>query len=96
MKGKTKSGFKFDIDERIVDDWRLIDAIGMAESSDAGEQFKGTRLVVDLLFGDQKDALMEFIKSKNDGYVPAIEVTNAVAEVISAVKELKNSQSSQG
>ena len=96
MKGTTKSGFKFDIDERIVSDWRLVDAIGMAESDDPSEQIKGTRLVADLLLGKDKQKLIEFIQKKNDGFVPATQMTSAIAEIIESVKDLKNSQSSQG
>ena len=96
MKGTTKSGFKFDIDERIIDDWRLIDAIGMAESEDPSEQIKGTRAVADLLLGKNKDSLMQFLQKKNEGYVPVAAMTNTIAEIISEVKELKNSQSSEG
>lgn len=95
MKGTTKSGFKFNIDERIVEDWRLIEAIAMAESDDPGEQIKGTMSVAELLLGKDKDALIKFIQGKNDGFAPAKEVSNTIAEIITSVRELKNSQSSQ-
>ena len=96
MKGTTKSGFKFNIDERIIDDWRLLDAIAMAESDDPGEQIRGSRAVADLLLGKDKESLMQFLQKKHDGFVPAIEVTNTIAEIITSVRELKNSQSSAG
>lgn len=96
MKGTTKSGFKFNIDERIIEDWRLIDAIAMAESDDPGEQVRGTKAVADLLLGKDKASLIKFIQDKNDGFVPATEMTNVIAEIITTVRELKNSQSSQG
>lgn len=96
MKGTTKSGFKFNIDERIVEDWRLIDAIAMAESDDPGEQIKGTRAVADLLLGKEKESLIKFLQDKNDGFVPALAMTNTIAEIITTIRELKNSQSSEG
>lgn len=96
MKGTTKSGFKFNIDERIIEDWRLIDAIAMAESDDPSEQVRGTKAVADLLLGKDKASLIKFIQDKNDGFVPATEMTNIIAEIITTVRELKNSQSSQG
>lgn len=96
MKGTTKSGFKFNIDERIIEDWRLVDAIGMAESDDPSEQIRGTRMVAELLLGKDKQALIEFIQKKNDGFVPTTEMTNAIAEIIDSVKDLKNSPSSAG
>lgn len=96
MKGTTKSGFKFNIDERIIDDWRLIDAIAMAESDDPGEQIKGSREVADLLLGKEKESLMKFLMQKNDGFVPALAMTNTLAEIMTTIRELKNSQSSAG
>lgn len=96
MKGKTQSGFKFNIDERIIEDWRLIDAIAMAESDDPSDQLKGTRAVADLLLGEEKEALIKFLQEKNDGFVPAKEMTNIIAEIITSIRDLKNSQSSQG
>ena len=94
MKGTTKSGFKFNVDERIIEDWRLIEAIALAESDDPGEQLKGTRAVADLLLGKDKESLIKFIQDKNDGFVPALEMTTTIAEIITSVRELKNSQSS--
>ena len=96
MKGTTKSGFKFNIDERIVEDWRLLDAIGLAESDDPGEQIRGTREVANLLLGKEKESLIKFLQEKNDGFVPATEMSSMIAEIITTVRELKNSQSSQG
>jgi hypothetical protein len=96
MKGTTKSGFKFNIDERIVDDWRLIDAIAMAESDDPGEQIKGSRAVADLLLGKEKESLIKFLQDKNDGFVPALAMTSTIAEIMTAIREVKNSQSSAG
>ena len=34
VKGKTKSGIKFEIDERIKDDTRLYQYVGEMQSSD--------------------------------------------------------------
>ena len=30
IEGKTKDGFEFKIDERILDDWRLVETIALA------------------------------------------------------------------
>ena len=96
IEGKTKSGFKFKIDDRILDDWRLIDAIGLSESDDASEQIRGMRDLVRLVIGDQFDALKEHIADKNDGYIPSKKVTDLIIEIVNTSKELKNSPSSEG
>ena len=96
MKGKTKSGFQFNIDERILDDWRVVDAIGLSESSDASEQIQGARTLVDLILGTEKQKLLDFLAEKNNGFVPTTEMVKVIAEIITESRELKNSQSSAG
>lgn len=90
INGKTKSGFKYEIDERVINDWRLLKYIAMSESSDPSEQIRGASNLVSLLLGDQEQALMEHLSKENDGYVPATAVTEAITEIITSVNELKN------
>lgn len=91
IEGKTKNGFKFSIDERIIDDWRLLKYIAQSESKDPSEQIRGASNLVTLLLGDQEPAMMEFIAKKNKGFVPSSAVTDMVAEILTTVKDLKNS-----
>ena len=91
IEGKTKNGFKYKIDERVMDDWRLLKHIAASESSDPSEQIRGASSLVTLLLGDQEPAMMEFVAKKNDGYVPAKAVTEMVTEILTSVKDLKNS-----
>ena len=96
IEGKTKSGFEFEIDERILTDWRLIDAIGLSESTDASEQIRGVRDLAKLVLGEQADALKKHIADKNNGFIPVDKMTDAITEIITISKELKNLQSSEG
>lgn len=91
IEGKTKSGFRFKIDERILSDWRLVDAIGLSESDDASEQIRGVRNLVQLVLGDQTDALKKHLADSNDGFVPMEKMTDIITEIITTSKELKNS-----
>lgn len=95
IEGKTKSGFKYSIDERILSDWRMLEAIHASESKDASEQLGGITQLTDLLLGKNKSKFMEHIAKKNDGFVPSEVVTSEITEMFTQVKELKNSQSSQ-
>ena len=95
IDGKTKTGFKFSIDERVLDDWRLLTAIAQSESKDTSAQIQGAASLVTLLLGDKEQDLMEFISKKNDGFVPATAVTEVITEILTTVKELKNSSSSE-
>lgn len=72
VRGKTKSGIKFSLDERIKDDARLLFLIVQIQSDKVSVERKGA-LVFDLLniiFGNE-DKVMEFmdeVASKHDGF----------------------------
>lgn len=93
MKVETKSGFKFDFDDRILEDWRLVEAITDADSDDPVKILKGTRETIELLFGENKEKLMDHIAKKNDGYVPTDKIRE---ELFDAISKAKNSSSSPG
>lgn len=96
IKGKTKTGFKFEIDERVLEDWNLLKAIGHAESEDPSERIRGVMSLAELLLGDKEDALKKHIADRNDGFVPTAEMSEAITDILLQAKELKNSQSSEG
>lgn len=94
IKGKTETGFKFEVDERVLDDWRLITSIELAESNILTEKVKGVTALVHLLLGDNEPKLMEHISKKNAGFIPTDAIISELASIITTTKELKNSQSS--
>lgn len=97
MKVTTKSGFKFEIDERVIEDYRMIEALKKADNTDdPGEMLNGTVEVVNLVFGADKARLMEHIKGLNDGFVPTSAMREELDSVFARVKALKNSGSSRG
>lgn len=91
IEGKTKNGFKYKIDERVLDDWRLLKYIALSESNDQSEQIRGASNLVSLLLGEQEPAMMDFIAKKNKGFVPADSVIGMITDILTSVKELKNS-----
>lgn len=96
MKITTKSGFKFDFDDRIINDWRVIKAMGRADNtSDPEEMLAGSVELVGLIFGKDEGKLIEHIRQKNDGYAPTEAIKDDLLSVFNKVKALKNSQSSQ-
>lgn len=94
LKGKTSTGFKFEVDERVLEDWRLITNIELAESADLTDKVKGVTALVHLLLGNNEPKLMEHIAKKNDGFIPTEAIINELASIITTTKELKNLQSS--
>ena len=96
IKVKTQSGFKCEVDERVLSDWRMVDYIGLIDSNDLTKQVEGFRGLVHLLLGDETKRLEEHIMSNNDGYIPTDIMSEELREIITSAKELKNSQSSEG
>lgn len=95
MKIITKSGFEFEVDERIFTDYRFVDAIAKC-SMDKVSEIQGTAELVNLLFGDKKKSFLNHIASKNDGFAPSEVVTEEVKHILEEYHELKNSSSSEG
>ena len=50
IKIKTKSGFKTEINPRILDDWDVLEIMASIDSGNANEQLKGTINLINILF----------------------------------------------
>lgn len=96
MKGKTKSGFKFDVNEAMIDDWETVKAIADMDSGDASRGIQGAVKFVNMVLGEEENKLIAHIRSKNGGVCPEEIMFREVKEIINSVKETKNLQSSQG
>lgn len=91
VEGKTSTGFNFKYDERILEDYRLLEVIGQFdETSSKVGQAKALKDMVDYIFGEAKEAFFEHIKAQNDGYMPIEKIQSEIIEIIKASKELKN------
>lgn len=86
IKGKTSSGFAFQIDEEARDDMELLDAI---LKLDAGEKQYMSEVVVRLLGDEQRDKLYDHCRGKS-GRVLASKV---LAEVNGIFEAIQNSDS---
>lgn len=91
IAGKTKSGFKFQIDQRALEDWSLIN---LATKYDAcGSNLEKAAIVpeiANLLIGKGGfDKLEKHIRSKNDGYCTISDLQTEIFEIMQT-KEIKN------
>lgn len=92
LKGKTSTGFEFEIDERRTMDMRLVDAMAaiFRDGTTPAEQCIRLTEILDLLLGnEQKTKLYDHIAANNDGFVPAQAVFDEVQEIRQA-KPIKN------
>ncbi len=90
IKGKTESGFAFQIDEEARDDMELLDAI---VKLDAGEKQYMSEVVERLLGSEQRDKLYDYCRGKS-GRVLASKVFAEITAIFDAIKnsddDLKN------
>lgn len=85
-KGKTLSGFDYEISDARLNNMELIDALAELESNPL-------RLVrvAELLLGDkQKKALYDFVRLKDDT-VPIDAIERELMEILKSGRETKNS-----
>ena len=72
IKGKTKSGIKFNLDERIKDDARLLYMLVQIQSDKVSTERKGTLVfeMLNIVFGSEEGVMifMDEVASKHDGF----------------------------
>ena len=86
IKGKTATGFEFEIEDEVMDDYELLEILTEVDSGDLTLVPK----MVDLLLGkEQKNKLKEHVRATK-GRVSTKAMMDEVALILSARNELKN------
>ena len=81
MKGKTASGFAFSVDETVLDDMRVVDAIAEIES---GANPAAISTLLNRILGkEQKERLYEHIEE--NGRVPVKKTVDEIVEIFQAL-----------
>lgn len=86
MKGKTSTGFEFDIEDERLDDMELVDIMTEIDEN----PLLMPKLCKMLLGEEQKKRLYDHLRSE-DGRVPIEATTNAIQEIFNSPGDLKNS-----
>ena len=86
MKGKTSTGFEFDIEDERLDDMELVDI--MAEIDE--NPLLMAKLCKMLLGDEQKKRLYDHLRNE-EGRVPIEATTNAIQEIFNSPGDLKYS-----
>ena len=88
ITGTTSQGFKFKVNEKMLNDWKFVKAIRRSESDDNGERLLGVTDIIFMLLGEeQSDKLAEHIAKKNNGIAPVDAMYKAVTEILNICKE---------
>lgn len=94
IKGKTQSGIKFQLDERIKDDARFLYYLSKAQSDDeeVGEKSKAIMGILKLIFGSDESVIefMNAVAAANDGVCNVKVMLSELTEMFDAIKA-KNS-----
>ena len=93
VTGKTKTGFEYSIDERIVKDYRYVRALAKLNKGDSAEKFIAFDQISTLMLSDKVDDLITHVETLHDGYAPIEAIGAEVTEIIEALTP-KNSISS--
>lgn len=82
MEGITKSGYKYNFDNRVLKDWRFVTALTKAQQSKTEfGKLEGVQEMVSLIFGDKYEDYLKFVASKNDGYCDSDVVMSEIKEI---------------
>lgn len=81
VKGKTKSGFAFEVDDEVRDDYDLLKAFSKLQKGEAEQLDEAVEL---LLGPEQRDKLREHCRGKS-GRVLASKIIKEVDNIITVI-----------
>ena len=74
ITGKTKSGFQYVINEKSLQDVRLLDAVKLADSKDPLEANRGVLRCFDLLIGtENREKLIDHLAEIDEDGIPTLD-----------------------
>lgn len=82
IKGKTESGFEFEVDKNAMNDMRVLDAI--VEIDSGADPLSLSFLVSRILGKEGKENLYKHLE-KEDGRVPIEDVSTEIIEIFGAM-----------
>lgn len=90
ISGKTKTGFEFEVDARIKNDWRVVQAIADIQSKDESVVVPAMVNLIKLIIGEQEKELLEHIAESNDGFVPTTALYAEISDILGQIPAIKN------
>lgn len=86
MKVTTKSGFEYEFDENILEDWDTMEIVVQADSDNKTEKLKGITALSRVVFGDKLEEYKHYIEEKNNGRKPV----SVISEDMMGILEMAN------
>ena len=91
MQVTTTSGFKCEINDNVLEDWRFTKAVARAHSEDDAERMNAAVDLVSLILRENEETYYKYVEKKNNGIVTEDTVTKDLQSIIEQIKSLKNS-----
>lgn len=88
--GTTSTGFRYQFEERDLDDMRFLDVLVVVadENSSLLDKAVGAKKMLSMMLGDEQlAALYAHIGERFDGRVPPAELENALEEIMNGAGE---------
>lgn len=86
IKGKTKSGFEYEISKKRLENYELIEAL-----NEVDEKPLLLPMTVNLLLGkEQTNKLKDHLRD-DEGLISTEKLTNEIMDIFQSQKEIKNS-----
>lgn len=85
-KVKTSSGFECEIDEKNLDDMRLLDLVAEVSEGNTAK----ISSIINKVLRDQKEKLYKHIEDEH-GRIPIEKASNEIAEIFQKINTGKNS-----
>ena len=87
IEGKTGSGYAFAIDENLMNDFEIVDAIADITDGEPSRLITGLSTFVDKILGKEgKKALYDHVRTP-DGRVPIESIEKEIGEIMTAAGE---------
>lgn len=86
IKGITSTGFKFEIEDDVLDDWNILKYL---KKIDEGE-IEYIIDVVPLLLGKEQEEKLEKHLKELEGRIRMTSMTKEISEIMESGKDLKN------
>ena len=90
VKGTTKSGFRYSVDENILDSWQFVEVLRDVQQKD---QVKAAAAVVDLIrlvLGEEQTQRLAKYLTKDGKYVSTETMLKEYKEIVGRVRNSKN------
>ena len=87
IKGKTSTGFEFEVNEKIVNDWRFMKIMAATLSKEDARRIDGYTSLVNLMLGAGGEEKLCAHCTDDDGMIPIDRISDEIMDIMNAINE---------